>query len=95
MEEDIKEDIIILNELLDNARLHRKYRNALIEIIKEVNKNTCTYKQTEIDYNSWECSNCKCEWCLNEGNPKENNVNYCPECGARVENFIEFKDEEE
>ena len=28
-QQDIKEDIEILNELLDSDRLHRKYRNAL------------------------------------------------------------------
>lgn len=97
MEENIKEDIKILNELLDNEivpRLHRKYRNALIEIIQEVNRNTCTYFQTNSDYNSWNCSKCKCEWCFEEGNPKDNNTNYCPECGARIENFIEFDEEE-
>lgn len=92
IEEDIKEDIKIIKELM--PKLHRRYRNALIEIIQEVNKNTCTYKQTEIDYNSWRCSNCKCEWCFDEGNPKDNNTNFCPECGARIENFIELKEED-
>lgn len=97
MEENIKEDIKILNELLDNEivpRLHRKYRNALTEIIQEVNRNTCTYTQTDSDYNSWECSKCKCEWCLEEGNPKDNDTNYCPECGARIEKFVECEEEE-
>ena len=88
MEENIKEDIKILNELLDNNRLHRKYRNALTEIIEEVNRNTCTYKRTEIDYNLWSCSKCKTEWYLEEDTP-----NYCPECGARITDFIEVEEE--
>lgn len=93
MEENIKEDINILNELLDNDLLHRKYRNALTEILNEVNKNTCIYEQTDTDYNSWECSKCKCEWCFDEGNPKNNNTNYCPECGSRIEKFIEIEED--
>lgn len=92
MEENIKEDINILNEIM--PRLHRKYRNALTEIIEEVNRNTCTYKQVDFDYNSWECSKCKCEWCFDDGNPKDNNTNYCPECGARIVSFSEITEEE-
>lgn len=97
MEENIKEDIKILNELLYNEivpRLHRRYRNALTEIMQEVNRNTCTYFQTDSDYNSWNCSKCKCEWCFEKGNPKDNNTNYCPECGARIEKFVEYEEEE-
>lgn len=93
-ESDIEEDIKILEELLDNEivpRLHRKYRNALIEIIKEVKRNTCTYEQTDTDYNSWQCSNCKCEWCFDEETPEDNNTYYCPECGARIEKWKELE----
>ncbi len=96
MEENIKEDIEILNKLLDNdvvPRLHRKYRNALIEIMNEVNRKTCTYIQQNDDYNTWECSQCKCDWCIEEGTPKDNNMNYCPECGARIKNIVEYKEE--
>lgn len=94
MEENIKEDIKVLNELLKSNKLHRTYSNALKEIIDEANRNICTYKQTEIDYNSWECSKCKCDWCMEEGTPQDNNLNYCPECGARIVNFIEYQEEE-
>ena len=93
-EQDIKEDIEILNELLNSDKLHRKYRNALTEIIEEVNKQTCTYKQTDIDYNSWSCNKCKCEWCMEDGTPKDNNLNYCPECGTRIKEFIEYTEED-
>lgn len=95
MEENIKEDVEILNKLLDNDRLHRKYRNPLIEIMNEVNKRTCTYKQLNDDYNTWECSNCKCDWCIEDGTPKDNNMNYCPECGARIKKIIEHIEEED
>jgi hypothetical protein len=95
-ENDIQEDINILNELLDDEivpRLHRRYKNALEEIIEEVNKNTCTYEQIEEDYNVWHCSKCKCDWCIEEGTPIDNNMNYCPECGARIREIIELEEE--
>ena len=31
------------------------------------------------------CSNCKETWILNYGNPSENNMNYCPNCGAKMD----------
>ena len=30
----------------------------------------------------YQCSECGQEWCLNDGTPAENNMNYCPTCGA-------------
>lgn len=33
----------------------------------------------------YQCSECGCEWCLNDGTPKENGMNYCPHCGAKME----------
>lgn len=35
------------------------------------------------------CSECHAEWVLNDGNPTENNMNYCPECGARMDSWRE------
>ena len=92
IEQNIQEDIEILKDLM--PKLHRSYQNALTEILEVVNKNTCTYKQTEVDYNSWSCSNCKCEWCMEDGTPKDNNLNYCPECGARITEFYEYTEED-
>lgn len=33
----------------------------------------------------WLCSNCKDIFILLEGTPKDNNYNYCPNCGAKME----------
>ena len=30
----------------------------------------------------YECSNCGEPWFLSAGTPKDNNMNYCPNCGA-------------
>lgn len=31
------------------------------------------------------CSACGCDWLCIEGTPEENNMRYCPECGARMD----------
>lgn len=31
------------------------------------------------------CSNCKEAWILNGGTPAQNNMNYCPRCGAKID----------
>ena len=37
------------------------------------------------DQNAYECSACGNAFVLIDGTPKENNYNYCPNCGARME----------
>ena len=39
----------------------------------------------DIDENIYECSRCHEIWCLNDGTPKENNMNYCLNCGAKMD----------
>lgn len=39
------------------------------------------------EYNGWgdthyRCSVCDEEWFLEDGTPKQNNMNFCPQCGA-------------
>ena len=36
----------------------------------------------QFDEDTWECSNCGLLWTLNDGNPHDNNMNFCPNCGA-------------
>ena len=41
------------------------------------------------DYNGdvhYKCDQCGEEWTFPFGTPKENNANFCPNCGARMEN---------
>lgn len=42
------------------------------------------------DYGGWgdthyRCSVCGEEWYLEDGKPKDNNMNFCPWCGARMD----------
>lgn len=34
---------------------------------------------------TWECSACGELWTLIEGTPKQNGMNFCPNCGAKME----------
>lgn len=48
------------------------------------------YWEEITDYGGWgdthyRCSVCGEEWYLEDGNPKDNNMNFCPRCGARME----------
>lgn len=37
------------------------------------------------DGSVWECNQCGLAWQLNYGTPQENEMNYCPKCGARMD----------
>lgn len=48
------------------------------------------YWEEVIDYGGWgdthyRCSVCGEEWHLEDGKPKDNNMNFCPRCGARMD----------
>lgn len=33
----------------------------------------------------YQCSECGCEWFLEDGSPADNDMNYCPNCGAKMD----------
>lgn len=35
------------------------------------------------------CSVCGCDWTTIDGTPQENNMRYCPECGAKMKGGAE------
>ena len=48
------------------------------------------YWEEVTDYSGWgdthyRCSVCGEEWYLEDGKPKDNNMNFCPRCGARMD----------
>lgn len=52
---------------------------------KERKKGTWLHKPNEYDDDTYECSQCGEPWTLIEGTPEENNMKFCPNCGARLE----------
>ena len=52
-------------------------------------------RQFDYDFIIYECNNCNEEWTFEEGTPKDNSYNYCPNCGAKIKKVIELEDEEE
>ena len=52
------------------------------------------YWEEVTDYGGWgdthyRCSVCGEEWYLEDGTPKQNNMDFCPRCGARMEGDAE------
>ena len=48
------------------------------------------YWEEVIDYGGWgdthyRCSVCGEEWYLEDGKPKDNNMNFCPRCGTKMD----------
>ena len=86
-------DIKVLTESID---ILSDYKRALKEN-EELNKKTkeqkeCTFREDGTEECLWHCSNCHDEWLFYEGTPEENNLKYCPHCGAKVikyESYIE------
>lgn len=60
--------------LKENEELNKK--------IKE--QKECTFREDGTEECLWHCSNCHDEWLFYEGTPEENNLKYCPHCGAKV-----------
>lgn len=44
----------------------------------------CVWSRADDDTDLWEGS-CGVAWSLSEGQPSENGMNYCPRCGAKLE----------
>lgn len=83
-----KEIQAIKNILSDYKRVLKE--NEEKNKIKE--QKECTFREYGAEEGLWYCSNCHDEWLFYEGTPEENNLKYCPHCGAKVikyESYIE------
>ncbi len=83
-------DIKALTESID---ILSDYKRVLKENeeVKSVKKE-CVFREDGTEECLWHCSNCKKEWLFYEGTPEDNELKYCPHCGAKVtkyENYIE------
>jgi DNA-directed RNA polymerase subunit RPC12/RpoP len=54
------------------------------DYIQSEQEETCTYTLHDDDSNTWKCSECGELWMLNAGTTKENNMNFCPNCGRKI-----------
>lgn len=52
-----------------------------IEALQEPERKKGQWEDFDYD-NSYLCTSCGEIWTLNDGTPEENNMNYCPNCGA-------------
>lgn len=58
---------------------------AVTELLAElIDRPTCRNVADPYDGGRFECSNCGEVWEVTCGNPADNNLNYCPRCGAEV-----------
>lgn len=48
-------------------------------------RRTCKNVADPYDGSYFECSRCGEKWELTCGSPADNHLNYCPDCGAKVE----------
>lgn len=83
---------VIFNIMTDNKVRHKHRalnRNIKQLAVKTTNKELhAHWEQPSYFYeenNVFQCSNCKEEFVLISGGPKENDYNYCPHCGCKME----------
>ena len=83
--------------ILSDYKRVLEINEVLLKKNEELNKKTkeqkeCTFREDGTEECLWHCSNCHDEWLFYEGTPEENNLKYCPHCGAKVikyESYIE------
>lgn len=63
----------------------KNFDDGLFERIAElVDRPTCKNSEDLYDGSFFECSECGERWELTCGGPADNNLNFCPRCGAEV-----------
>ena len=83
-----------------NARVERAFcnrpkcgRRAAQKLQCAHHSRACVWSRADDDTDLWEGS-CGVAWVLWEGTPAENGMNYCPRCGAKLEQEKETTDAE-
>ena len=47
----------------------------------------------QLDEDTWQCSACGVLWTFLDGGPEDNEVGYCPNCGAKMDVKVAYEDE--
>lgn len=82
-----------LEHILSDYKRVLKENEELNKKIKE--QKECAFREDGTEECLWCCSNCHDEWLFYEGTPEENNLKYCPHCGARIREIIKLEEEDE
>ena len=61
---------------------HGEFLVAAIEALQEPERKKGQWELIEEDWNAYRCSVCGEDWVLETSTPEENNMNFCPFCGA-------------
>lgn len=83
----------MLEHILSDYKRVLKENEELNKKIKE--QKECAFREDGTEECLWCCSNCHDEWLFYEGTPEENNLKYCPHCGARIREIIKLEEEDE
>lgn len=59
-----------------------------------MNNGECIFTRQDDEWVVYECSNCKEDWCFEDGTPEDNCYNYCPKCGAKIVEVKELEEDE-
>lgn len=81
---DDTEKIIFYKPALEEMKI-------ILNLIEKLQKE-CIFREDGAEEGLWHCSNCHDEWLFYEGTPEDNELKYCPHCGAKVikyESYIE------
>lgn len=87
------EHIEAIEHILSDYKRVLKENEELNKKIKE--QKECAFREDGTEECLWYCSNCHDEWLFYEGTPEENNLKYCPHCGARIREIIKLEEEDE
>ena len=83
------EHIEAIEHILSDYKRVLKENEELNSVKKE-----CVFREDGTEECLWHCSNCHDEWLFYEGTPEENNLKYCPHCGAKVIKYESYMETE-
>ena len=81
----------VIEDALQEYALSKPYRDAVIRMVRKAETIEPLHGEWKARNDYWDgdiyyiCSACGEPWVLIDGTPQENNMNYCPNCGAKME----------
>ena len=56
---------------------------------------TTRWLEQDSNWSLWMCEQCGYEFNLESGTPEENQINYCPQCGRKIVEYVQRVDDTE